>query len=71
MLSRQALIWQGCAASESQGVTAVRGATQCEGGITQLQRQGSALSLPLSSFTVYQGVHNVSCALQAACITMP
>lgn len=71
MCSSQALIWQGFSASESKAVTAVWGGIQCKGGIIQLQRQGSALSLPSSSFSIYQGVHNVPRALQAAGITMP
>lgn len=71
MCSSQALIWQGFSASESKDMTAVCGGTQWKGKIIQLQRQGSALSLPLSSFTIYQGVHNVPCVLQAAGITLP
>lgn len=53
MCSSQALIWQGFSISEGKDVTAVWGGTRCKRGIIQLQRQGSALSLPSSSFAIY------------------
>lgn len=70
MGSSQALIWQGIPASESKEVTAVWGGSQCTGEITELQRQASALSIPSSSFTIYQGVHSVPCPLRAADATV-
>lgn len=65
MCSSQALIWQGFSASESKDVTAVWGGTRCKRGIIQLQRQGSALSLPSSSFAIYLS----GCPQCASCFT--
>ena len=70
MGSSQALIWQGIPAFESKEVTAVWGGSQCTGEITELQRQASALSIPSSSFTIYQGIHSAPCPLRAADVTV-